>query len=193
VGAGVGKQRPAETLVGGIEALARQGDNIFKPRQTARRRLQMRARFAERPADGTALPLAQPLDLHDEIGKLRHRPLGSLGRRRCARVGDEIDQGPVGLMADGRDERDAAFGGRAHHDLFIEAPEIFQTAAAARHNQHIGTRDRPVRLKRVEAADGGGDFSRAALALHAHRPDDDVGRKALIEAMQHIADDGTRR
>src|SRR5690606_27133216 len=33
----------------------------------------------------------------------------------------------------------------------------------------------------------------AGFALHAYRPHDDVRRIALLEAVQHVADDGARR
>ena len=33
-------------------------------------------------------------------------------------------------------------GRGAHHDLLVEAPEILEAAAAARHDQHIGPRHR---------------------------------------------------
>ena len=38
------------------------------------------------------------------------------------------------------------------------------------------------RRKRIEAVDRGRDLGGTALALHAHRPDDDMGREAFREA-----------
>ncbi len=85
----------------------------------------------------------------DQLGAHRHGALGGGGRRRRAEVGDEIDQGPVGLVPDRGDQRDGARGGGAGHDLLVEAPEILETAAAARHDEEIGPRhgatDRPAR------------------------------------------------
>ena len=124
---------------------------------------------------------------------LRHGPFGGLGRRRRARVGGQVDQRPVRLVADGGDERDGAGRGRAHHHLLVEAPQVFQAAAAARDDQHVGPRDAPARLHRVEAADGCGDLGGAGLALHPHRPDQHAGREALVEAVQHVADHGAGR
>ena len=94
-------------------------------------------------------------------------------------------------MTNSRDQRYLALSRRPHHDLFVEAPQVFETAAAARHDQHIRARDFSTRLKRVEAANGGGDFGGTALALYPDRPDDDVGGIALCESSQHVADDST--
>ena len=77
-----------------------------------------------------------------ELGELRHRPFGGLGRRRRARVGDEVDQRPVGLVADGGDDRNAARGHGAHDDLLVEAPQVLEAAAAAGDDQHVGARQR---------------------------------------------------
>ena len=57
-------------------------------------------------------------------------------------VGGKVDQRPVGLVADRRDQRDV--GGRhgAHQRLVVEAPEVLEAAAAARDDQHVRPRDR---------------------------------------------------
>ena len=55
-------------------------------------------------------------------------------------IGSEIDQRRIGLMPHGGDQRDVAGRGRTHHDLLVEGPEVFQAAAAARHDQQIGPR-----------------------------------------------------
>ena len=96
-------------------------------------------------------------------------------------------------MAHRRDERNIAGGRRAHDDLLIKTPEIFQRAAAARDDQHIGARNAPALGQRVKAVDGARDLRRAGLALHPHRPHQHVTRKAVGEAMQDIADDGASR
>ncbi len=52
-----------------------------------------------------------------------------------------IDQGRVGLVPDRGDQRNAALRGGTDHGLVVEAPEILEAAAAARHDEHIRPRD----------------------------------------------------
>jgi hypothetical protein len=60
-----------------------------------------------------------------------------VGRRR-AQVGGKVDQRGVGFMPHRRDQRDLAGGGGAHHDFLVEAPEVFEAAAAARDDHQVG-------------------------------------------------------
>ena len=91
-------------------------------------------------------------------------------------------------------ERDHAAGGRAHHRFIVEAHEVLERAAAARDDQHVGTRHGPpIDGERVEAVDRGGDLGGGGLALNADRPDDHPNREAVGEAMQDVADDGAGR
>ena len=109
------------------------------------------ARAAERRSPGAVRARAGPprawrrarsWTLGGKLGAHRHRHLGGAGRRRRAHVGGEVDQRPVGLVADRRDERDRARRRGAHDDLLVEAPEILDRAAAARDDQHVRPRDR---------------------------------------------------
>ena len=54
---------------------------------------------------------------------------------------------------------------------------------------------RPPAAQRIEAVDRRGDFGRRRLALHPHRPHDDVDRESVGEPVQNVADDraGRRR
>src|SRR5208282_6266894 len=70
-------------------------------------------------------------DRDQKVGAHRHRHLGGGGRRRRAAVGGEIDQRHVGLVADRGDQRNETCRRRAHHDLLVERPQIFERAAAA--------------------------------------------------------------
>ena len=69
-------------------------------------------------------------------------------------------------MADRRDQRDGRRRGRAHHDLLVEGPEIFQATAAARHDQHVRPRHRAFGRQLVEAGNRRGHLTRRPLALH---------------------------
>jgi hypothetical protein len=103
-----------------------------------------------------------------------------------------VDERPVGLVADGRDEGNRALGGGAHHRLVVEAPQILDRAAAAGHDEHVGARDRPAGGERVEAADRGRDLLARGLALHPHGPDEDAAGEAVLQAVEDVADDGPR-
>ena len=91
-------------------------------------------------------------------------------------------------MADRGNERDGARGGRARDDLLVEAPKIFERTAAARDDQHIGSRDGSIRLKRVEPGDRGGDLRGAGLALNTHWPDQHAARETIVQTMQNVSD-----
>ena len=110
-----------------------------RPRAAARRCARMPS-SARRAAIARRRPSLPVCSISSRV--LRHGPFGGLGRRRRARVGGEVDQRPVGLVADRGDQRDGALGRRAHHDLLVEAPQVLEAAAAARHDQHVGPRHR---------------------------------------------------
>ena len=105
-----------------------------------------------------------------------------------------VDQRPVGLVADGGDQRDEARRRRAHDDLLVKAPEVLERAAAARDDERrravaairpSGSALKPAMAAATSAAD--------RLALHPHRPDQHMARKAVGEAVQDVADDGAGR
>ena len=49
-------------------------------------------------------------------------------------------------------------GDGARQRLVVEAPQILEAAAAARHDQQVGALDGAIPGQRVEAVDGGGHF-----------------------------------
>ena len=91
-------------------------------------------------------------------------------------------------MPDGGDKGNFGIRGSAHDDLFIELPEVFQTATAAGDYQHIGARYIAVRLKRVKAVYRGGYLRCGTITLNRDRPHQDVTRKPVVEPMKNIAD-----
>src|SRR5690606_13675353 len=62
-------------------------------------------------------------------------------------------------------------------------------AAAAGDDQQIRSRHRAARDQGIEAADRGGYFRAAAVALDADRPDHHTGRETVSQAMQDVPDD----
>ncbi len=133
-------------------------------------------------------PCAQVADRGLELGQHRRRHLRGRRRGRRPAVGNEVDEGGVGLVAHGADQRDRAGRDRAGQGLVVERPEVLHRAAAARHDQHVGAGDRAARLQGLEAADGRCDLSRGGVALHHHRPDDDPAGPAVADAVQDVAD-----
>ena len=136
------------------------------------------------------------LNLVEQLAAHRHRELGGGGRRRRAQIGGEIDQRGVGLVADAGDQRDLGFGGGADHDFLVERPKVLQAAAAAGDDQQVrprrqsrfGSRLGSRRGQAIEAADRGRDLLGGGLALDQDRPDQDVAREPIGEAVQDVAD-----
>ena len=159
-------------------------------RESARR--SARRRWAKR-TDRAAAASVEVGERGEEVGAHRHGELGRRGRRRRAQVRRVIEQCPVGLVADGGDDRDRATGGGAHHRLVVEAHEVFERAAAAGDDQHVRPRRSSVRGKRVEAVDRRCDLGRGGLSLHPDRPDDDPDREPVGESVEDVANDGAGR
>ena len=84
----------------------------------------------------------------------------------------------------GRPRRSAGCRSRppsAHDDFVVEAPQILERAAAARDDQHVGTRIGPARRQRVETVDRRRDFlrprSRPARAPARREREPETGRR----------------
>src|SRR5262249_43298239 len=90
--------------------------------------------------------------------------------------------GPVDLVPDGADHREARGEDGLGDALLVEGPQVFQTAAAAADDQQVNAADA------VEPADGLGDFQAGPVALHRHRADPDFcGRPSPPQDLQHVA------
>ncbi len=113
-------------------------------------------------------------------GAVRHRQRSGCGRRRGARVGDEIAYGEVGLVSDAADDRDARFEYRAGEDFFVEGPQVLDRAATAAHDQDI---DFGVSIR---GRNRRGDLVGGAGALYRRRVQDD--RKTRETARQRGQD-----
>ena len=123
--------------------------------------------------------------VHDAAQQLAARSAGQFrrrGRGGRAQVGHEVHDGEVGFMAHAADHRNGAGRDLARQRLVIEAPEIFNAAAAAHQQQgiHFGALIGQPHLRGQPAGRVG--------ALHRGRIDDDGNlRRAPGQCRQHIA------
>ena len=158
-----GERRPRR------RACARGGSSAARaPRAAARRRSRSRSMRAQNSS----------LRGDDDLGGGR--------RRRRAQVGDEVGDGDVGLVADGRNDRHRASCAMARattSSLNAQRSSIEPPPRPTMTTSTPGTR--PI------ARSAARDLERRALALHARRPDDEVrvrdsaGRSTLM--MSRIA------
>ena len=183
-----GVERAAQPSRRLVEALAPHRQQLIGRGQRPRRGPRRLALVVDAARDAGAEPCGKIGQRRFQLRLHRHRHLGRARRRRRAHVGGEVDRRPVGLVADRRDHRKVGGRHRARQRLVVEAPQILQAAAASRHDDEVRTRQRPVSGQGVEPLDGVRDLRARRLALDAHRPDDDMQRKAVADAVQDIAD-----
>ena len=89
-------------------------------------------------------------------------------------------------MADPRNDGNRASVNRATDDFFVETPQVFDTASAARHNDDIG-RDRKI----AADSDCRCDFIRRTGPLDFDRNDDDFqAAPAALENLEEVSDRG---
>ena len=93
---------------------------------------------------------------------VRHDFLRCVGRRGGPEVGHQIQQGPIVLMPDGGNQGSVGRRRGAHHVLIGKANQIFESAAATRHDDHIHI------WIGIQLPDGRYHVRRALLALHVH-------------------------
>ena len=126
---------------------------------------------------------SEGFDARPQLVTRRNNQLGRCGRRGRPQVGDEISDGNVGLVPDGRNHRHRAGHYGARHSFLVERPKILERAAATRHDDKF----RPPRpAEKFEAA---ADFLRRPIALHERGKEPDVqpGETALQD-LQHVGD-----
>ncbi len=174
-----------------VKALAGKRQNIIGPRQTAAGGSQAVATLDHGAREAAGVAGAEVRKLGGQFAPHRHGALGGGGRGGGAIVGGIVDEGPVGLVADRRDQGDAAFSSGAHHDLLIEAPQVLKAAAATRHDEEIGAGEGAAFDERIEAVDRRGHLGGALLALDSHRPYQHMAGKAVGEAVEDVADYST--
>ena len=97
-----------------------------------------------------------------------HHHFGGSRWRWRAEVRDEVGDRDVDLVSDRGNDRHRGRRDRPRQDLLVERPEILDRSAAASDDHHVDARDARDRLERT------GDVLARAVALHAHRPHDQV-------------------
>ena len=135
-----------------------------------------RARGAARAPEQLALRL--PVG-HDHLRGLR--------RRRRARVGGEVDERHVDVVAHGAHDRDAARGDGAHDGLLVERAEVVRGAAAAPEDDDVHVADAlQLRERAADRLDG-------ARALHLRGREQDPRAAAAKRDAADVVDDRARR
>ena len=85
------------------------------------------------------------IDLALEIDDIRDNQFGGSTRGRRAQICDKIANGKIDFVTDRRDDWHGGMEYRARDDLFIELPQIFNAATAARDHDEIDRRKYLVR------------------------------------------------
>ena len=139
----IGTKRSGQPTDAGIEPLARHRQQLIERRQRTAKQIEFLA---------MAIDVTLPTGMFAgaEIRKRQHQlsthRYGYFrGSRRCRRttIRREIDQRDVGLVSDGGYKRNHAGRCSAHHDLFVERPQILERSASPRDDNQVGTRYRP--------------------------------------------------
>src|SRR5512132_2010879 len=127
------------------------------------------------------------VDLALEIYDIRDDQFGRGAWGRCAQICDKVADGKIDFVTDSRDDWHGGMEYRARNDLFVELPQIFNAATAARDHDEIDRRKYLVR--RGKLPNGHCNFLRCADSLHAHRVDQNLQpRRATTEHVQNVAD-----
>ncbi len=99
-----------------------------------------------------------------DLGEIGEDDLRGLARRRGAKVGGEVGDRGVGLVADAAHHRHRAGGDGAGDGLVVEGPEVLDAATAAGDDQHVDAGS-------AGGGDGGADLRRRRIALDQGRKD----------------------
>src|SRR6266550_1421123 len=126
------------------------------------------------------------IDLALEIYDIRDNQFGGGARGRRTQICDKVADSKIDFVTDSRDDWHGGMEYCARDDLFIELPQIFDAATAARDHDEI---DRGKYLvRRGELANGHCNFLRRSGSLHAHRIDQNLQpRRATTEHVQNVA------
>ena len=158
-----GAQREPQALLQIVEPL-----RVLRELRARMRNLQALRQRAQRQRAGRAGsgPSRRANRVLEQRQRFEPAPLVRHGRQRGGRrrgrahVGDEVGDGDVDFVADAGHRRNAAGGDRARHAFVVEAPEVFERAAAARDDQHVAF------VAPRRGLDRAHDFRHRGRALH---------------------------
>ena len=135
-------------------------------------------------ADGLPGPADEVVDAVGEGLFLFHDHLGGGRGSRGPDVGDEVGDGEIDLVADGRDDRDGRAGDGPGHPLLVEGPEVLDRSAAPADDEDVDVG------QGAQVVDAGDDLVGRPVALDAGRVDEDVELgEAPLQGPQDV-DDG---
>ena len=138
----------------------------------------------EAVAGGALEALVEGLNAIGDVVERRGDQLGSSGGRGGAQVGDEVGNGEVGLVADGRDDGELGSGDGFGEEFGIEGGKVFERAAAAGDDDEVGV------ASAIEIGNAGGDFGGSSFSLNKRGIDEDVeAGVATIDDVEEVADD----
>ncbi len=104
------------------------------------------------------------------------------GRSGSAQVGHKIGDGEIGFVSHAGDHRHSGSGNRAGDSFLVECPEVFERAAAAGEDHHVGE------FGAIEIAQARDDFAGRSFALHFYGIELDVNiREAALEDAENIS------
>ena len=96
-------------------------------------------------------------------------------------------------MTHRRDQRNITFRRGPNDHFLVKRPKIFQTAAAPRHDQHIRSWDAIPAVNLVKAFYSRSNFFSGTIALYNYRPDKNMTRETVGQAVENIPYHRTRR
>src|ERR1700736_4214478 len=98
-----------------------------------------------------------------EFAACLYHQFSSSRRRGSPDISDKVRNGEISLVSNTGNDGDGRRSNSASHNLFVEAPQIFHGAAAARQDHHVDT------LPAIEKLQAANNFERGAITLDAHR------------------------
>ena len=132
--------------------------------------------------DSTRQRRSGALEPRRELGEVRNDEPRGCRRRGRSRIGDEVGERLVLLMADGRDDRHRAGRERAEETLVAERKEVFEAAAAAGEDDDVDL------VCVADLAERLGDRGCGTRALDVGLGDEDPSRrKARGDRGQHVS------
>src|SRR5579859_3967813 len=124
--------------------------------------------------------LTQVGDVFIEFAPRLHDEFGGGAGRRSANVGDEIGDSEISFVADAGDDGNFRIEDGAGDDLFVEGPQIFDGAAAARDDENVD------KFSLIEKSQRTDNFLGGAFSLNAHGKN---GEMHVVKTAAQNADD----